>query len=528
MFLIMSSAYVEQELKSEFGQIPPSFLPLGNRRLFQHQVKLAPKDSKVYISVPEKYQISSTDMKWFESNNVYIIRVPEELSLGAALITVLNLIYDEVDKPLHVLFGDTLITSLPDGEDIVAISEVTDSYNWSVVTDDNMNWFNNSSSKLSINKNNVVSGYFRFSQPRQLVKCITQSRWDFLESLNRYHADCGLTSIKIDDWLDFGHVKTYYRSKVSFTTQRAFNELVITPNLIEKSSSNNRKVEAEANWFESLPPIMRGFTPQYLGAEKTNSKFTYRLEYLHQTALNELFVFGELPAIIWRRILTSCLDFLEACTEFEAPKDAICNDLDDLFGVKTLQRLSHYCLSERIDLDKNWNFNNQFSASLSDVLAKSNMYLPREKVKKTILHGDFCFSNILYDFRTSRVKVIDPRGITQNGELSIYGDIRYDIAKLSHSVLGLYDCIIAGYYSLNVDNYMLNFEVHNIPNYQETQELFFELIRKSYGLSALNLYAMQIQLFLSMLPLHGDDPQRQVALMANAFRIYHLMKRLEK
>ena len=34
---------------------------------------------------------------------------------------------------------------------------------------------------------------------------------------------------------------------------------------------------------------------------------------------------------------------------------------------------------------------------------------------------------------------------------------------------------------------------------------------------------MQIQLFLSMLPLHADDPRRQDALMANAFRLHQLM-----
>ena len=62
MFLIMSGAYIGQELQSEFGRIPPSFLPLGNRRLFQHQIKLAPKDTSVYLTVPQSYQISKTDL----------------------------------------------------------------------------------------------------------------------------------------------------------------------------------------------------------------------------------------------------------------------------------------------------------------------------------------------------------------------------------------------------------------------------------------------------------------------------------
>ena len=45
----MSAAYVDQDLKSEFGNIPPSLLPLGNRRLFQHQIAAAPKGKTLYL-----------------------------------------------------------------------------------------------------------------------------------------------------------------------------------------------------------------------------------------------------------------------------------------------------------------------------------------------------------------------------------------------------------------------------------------------------------------------------------------------
>ena len=58
MFLIMSGDYIDQEFQSEFGRIPPSFLPLGNKRLFQHQIKLAPHNTQVYLTIPESYQIS--------------------------------------------------------------------------------------------------------------------------------------------------------------------------------------------------------------------------------------------------------------------------------------------------------------------------------------------------------------------------------------------------------------------------------------------------------------------------------------
>lgn len=89
----------------------------------------------------------------------------------------------------------------------------------------------------------------------------------------------------------FGHVNTYYRSKAEFTTQRAFNEIVITPYFIEKSSIHNVKIMAEAEWFEKLPFLLRGYIPQFLGSSKMMVELMYRLEYLHNTALNEVYVF---------------------------------------------------------------------------------------------------------------------------------------------------------------------------------------------------------------------------------------------
>ena len=43
MLSITSGEYVESELFAEFGRIPPAFLPVGNKRLYTHQIsQLAP------------------------------------------------------------------------------------------------------------------------------------------------------------------------------------------------------------------------------------------------------------------------------------------------------------------------------------------------------------------------------------------------------------------------------------------------------------------------------------------------------
>ncbi|SFP66617.1 capsular biosynthesis protein [Enterovibrio norvegicus] len=526
MFLIMSGAYVGIELESEFGKLPPSFLPLGNKRLFQHQVALAPRGTDIYLSLPDSFELSAIDRKWLSDQNVKVLAIPEKLTLGASLVAALNVSGHSLDKPLHVLYGDTLYRNLPLGENIVSVSKAEGSYNWAVLGNSTKKWLlHDGNDDISTSKK-VISGYFKFSNPRELIKCITQTDWDIIEGLNLYHNAIALSVVESNDWLDFGHVNTYYHSKTRFTTQRAFNELTINSNWIEKSSSKDAKIAAEANWFNAIPPKLRINTPQYLGSNFENGKTSYRLEYLHLTALNELFVFSKLPSHVWEKIILSCLEFISNCKKHPAPDSNSANSLDALFIQKSEQRLGEYCSSMKITFDDRWIFNDSEPLSIRDLLCESEKFLPTEKSLETVLHGDFCFSNILYDFRAGKIKTIDPRGMTPEGVQTIYGDVRYDLAKLSHSILGLYDWIIAGYYHVEISNNRISFDITEDTQNSAMQELFINMVEKQFNLSSKNLYAMQIQLFLSMLPLHSDNPMRQKALFANAFRLYHILIRL--
>lgn len=524
MFLIMSAAYVSQELESEFGTIPPSFLPLGNRRLFQHQVQSAPQGKSVYLSIPESFTPESYDAQWLTEHNVTLLHIPDGLSLGASLVSALTLAEYTAEQSLSILFGDTLLPNLPTGENIITISPVKDSYNWAIVTNNNSQWLNTPIDRNQLHQSHVVCGYFHFSHPQQLLKSLTMAHWDFINSLNFYHNQCDLTAITVTDWLDFGHLNTYYRSKIKFTTQRAFNQLEITEKWVTKSSSKTKKIAAEAYWFSHIPASLRIFLPQYLGKEENAEQVSYRLEYLHHTALNELFVFSKLPELVWHQILESCFDFINNCQQYLAsPNSSQGSTLASLFTQKTQQRLTDYCKKINVNLQTQWQYNGYLSASLADLLEISQQFLPKTETTNTVMHGDFCFSNILYDFRTGRIKTIDPRGIDLNDNITIYGDTRYDIAKLSHSILGLYDWIIAGYYDVTIKNQQISFSIDIPKHILSIQNLFISLIEKHYNLDKKALYAMQIQLFLSMLPLHADDPQRQHALMANSFRLYQLI-----
>ena len=477
MFLIMSGAYVDQELASEFGKIPPSFLPLGNRRLFQHQVELAPQGANLFLSIPESFHVLDNDQAWLEKRNVTILKIPDNLTLGASLVAAVNISGHTLDKPLHILYGDTLFGELPVGGDIVSVSIAKDSYNWAVLTDDKTNWLKNNDNQHNCENHRVIDGYFKFTSPRELLKAITQSEWCFIDGLNKYYHSVGLIAVESTEWLDFGHVNTYYRSKARFTTQRAFNELTINSEWIEKSSSKNTKIAAEANWFAKLPFELRGYTPQFMGASEQDGKVSYRLEFLHLTALNELFVFSKLPSHIWVQILSNCIEFLSACKQHPRLDNSKTNSLDLLFSTKTYERLNEYCDQKNISLEDEWLFNLENPVSLKTILLDSEANLPPSSKVDTILHGDFCFSNILYDFRAGKIKTIDPRGMTPDRAFTLYGDINYDLAKLSHSILGLYDWIIAGYYSVDIKEKHIQLTIAEDGVHKETQQAFIKIGR---------------------------------------------------
>ena len=91
--------------------------------------------------------------------------------------------------------------------------------------------------------------------------------------------------------------------------------------------------------------------------------------------------------------------------------------------------------------------------SLLETEVKAKVEQMSNDFSPCIMHGDFCFSNILFDLNNLIIKLIDPRG--SFGVPSIFGDPRYDVAKLRHSAVGLYDFIVSGFFLLEHCNELI-------------------------------------------------------------------------
>jgi hypothetical protein len=291
---------------------------------------------------------------------------------------------------------------------------------------------------------------------------------------------------------------------------------------------DKKKIAAESNWIESLPKSMKHYAPAVFNyGEDKNSGF-YEIEYYFLPTLSNLFVFGKNEPYIWEEIINACVEYLNDEFQFKPlfPKEIALQN-NKLYLAKTLKRLHDYEMQANISLNVPWVFNGIKTPSLKSIITEVELMISKEDTRfATLMHGDLCFSNIFYDFKSKSIKVIDPRGVDFGGNLSIYGDFRYDVGKLGHSVLGMYDFIISGMYDYSEKSQydiMLNFEIRNdIFHIQE----YFKIQRfGGYSLTELSTYPILIHLFLSMLPLHNDNIQRQKAMLANALRLYIELKK---
>lgn len=521
--LIAAAAYVDPELTVEFGPLSPAFLPVGMGRLYEHQVALLSPLGPIYLTIPDNYIIPKYDQERLNNLSVSIIRIPARLSLADSIVYALNII-NLPHWGIRLLHGDTLVDGFDkQAQDVICVHEDSDDYSWAIVNvSENETVLDVQDLAANVDRKFtgclVACGYFSFSNSGILTRSLVKGEGNFVNGLNNYLYERNLIAIRPEKWFDFGHLQTYFRSRRMVTTQRVFNSLYIDDRIVRKSSKDLNKMAAEAAWFQNVPAEVKPFTARFLD----QSVGSYTIEYVYAPTLSELFVFSDIGLTTWRNILKSCADFLQICHSYEGMEDGG-KILEHLAVDKTFQRLKQYEKESNFDISHPLCVNGVNSPSLLDIAEELIANIQFNKNPSSIMHGDFCFSNILYNSRATRICVIDPRGRAHGKENTIWGDTRYDLAKLWHSVGGFYDFIIAGRYFLKekgLYNLDISFAISN--NHLHLQKDFVDILLNKGNYLEIN--SLTVLLFLSMLPLHSDRPERQLAFIANAVRLYQKIK----
>jgi len=179
----------------------------------------------------------------------------------------------------------------------------------------------------------------------------------------------------------------------------------------------------------------------------------------------------------------------------------------------------------QILLDDDLVINNQECLSFKSLLPKTEKAIQALFSEKDfcVMHGDFCFNNILYDSYSGTIRLIDPRGSFGEELPGIYGDIKYDLAKLLHSAVYSYDYIVNDLSHFDVKANTITYTFNLRPNHELLTSLSYELVKRM-GFSPAQINILVALLFISMCPLHSDSLRRQKLMYAHG--LYLLNKSL--
>jgi hypothetical protein len=321
--------------------------------------------------------------------------------------------------------------------------------------------------------------------------------------------------------LDLSRIRDFLAFISGSTATRHFNEVAIDAYYYTKRSTDKRKMRAEYGFYGLVPENMRPWLIQPFDFEDEGERASYKMMryYLADAALQ--WVHGAFDADTFVPFVERLMFFLSQRPTRACPREQSAALARELFVTKVESRVQQFLGSDegrRI---------NAVAASATpelDIAQQLARYLKLyERHQKGFVfehlavgHGDPCFSNVLYDQQRYLLKLIDPKGAVTEDELWTHP--LYDLCKISHSALGDYDFINNGLYEVGfTDHNDLVLRLRH-ANHAALKPLFRAAVTRA-GYDERIMRLGEASLFLSMLPLHIDYPNKVVAFLLKANQI---------
>ena len=316
----------------------------------------------------------------------------------------------------------------------------------------------------------------------------------------------------------------YNQNNDNINKPRNFNEIKIDrqASVFTKKSYQTSKITAEREWYKNIPDELQKFCPKVLGFSKDENMANLSLEYIYNPSLSVMFTKEELSQSEFNSILES---IFKLYSKFISHKDnqGIGYNFRKIYIDKTLERIGALVNSPINSLisAKEITLNGERIKGfpeIKDEFLKKLQSIAATPYPASVIHGDFCFSNILFDKEKNAFWLVDPRGSFGEG-FSVYGDPRYDIAKLRHSFVGLYDFIITDKFLLTESNNLPSFNFKILTDYNVSGlESFFDKLVAKFEFSVDDIKLIEASLFLSAIPLHSENESRQKAFFLIALK----------
>lgn len=325
---------------------------------------------------------------------------------------------------------------------------------------------------------------------------------------------------EIEGVVDIGIISNFIQCVTGNFDSRYFNTLKGDEYTLVKSSSNRKKIKAEYDFYHLLPDDMKYWFVMPFDFADDGNQASYRMERLHMTDLAIKWVHGSMETEEFETLLDKYFFFFNGRHERPCTKEKYEETARELYIDKVRDRLT--------DLKAMGEYKKIESLlSASDTAFLDNLYSEYLELKgkiedrinyphvEVIGHGDPCFANTLYNRSTQTLKFIDPKGAVD--ESGLWTNPYYDIAKLSHSISGRYDFFNNGLFEIRLaEDFSFSLE---IP-FDNTEYIgIFRRKAEENGFDYLSIRIYEASLFLSMLPLHIDNPHKVFGFILNARNI---------
>jgi hypothetical protein len=530
--LVPNWARLSPDMQAETGLTYASFILLGGAPLYKRIISQYQCNGHcvrmIFLLAPDAPEL---DIDPTENIRIDVVRPEVSGSIGETVRAGLTRIMPGDAVVVHM--ADTLVDTvgMPLG-DAVYVQSRTDLYRWTSVSVDSAGCVKITNDREEIEPSGprlVCVGLFSFGDGERLVAELARAveqgspaREPFFVALESYSCARPMELRTTRRWMDFGHVDGYYESRLSYQNLRHFNSLSYEPmrGRVTKKSLSVEAFRKQVRWFRQVPDEVAPFLPRVFDSSDGPDPFI-TMELLSIPTLGDLFVSQRLNLGAWNDVVRS-VAYIQSCFAGKAVRSALASQLARaVYFEKTHSRLDEFTAQQPSAKDyfvcrggEKWS-TGRVQRTLSRFIERLGLVNIDEL---TPIHGDFCFSNLLYDSKVRLIKMIDPRG--EFGVPGVFGDRRYDLAKLAHSYAGRYDFIVSDLFSVEVDfSGQLHLRLQANDYYARVRSIFDAVLLPDSELRR-QVYALQALLFLSMLPLHADMPRRQLAMLAIGLEQY--------
>ncbi|WP_270168535.1 hypothetical protein [Paenibacillus sp. SYP-B4298] len=301
---------------------------------------------------------------------------------------------------------------------------------------------------------------------------------------------------------------------------RFFNHIVhdqVAGTVTKTSPLKSAKLADEIGWFLDLPKKWHGYIP-LIQEYSLQEPVHLTMNWIPHPNVGDLFVNRMMPVERWKLFFGNLETIFRNFSEY--PREISKDHLEKMYIAKTMQRLSSFILHN----DWARKIRQRGFYRLNGVQVMCPLYIFHkhlsdfrkllERPLAGIIHGDLCFSNLFYDLAEDNVYMIDPRG--RFGSKGIYGDQRYDLAKVRHSLSG-YEHIVRDAFTIHVTDESIDIHITLHNEHETLRKLWDQSLAE--GLHEVKM--IEALLYLSMLPYHREHPDRQLAMYAVATRLLY-------